>query len=304
MRRVPVSCFIIAKNESDRIARTIRSVRSFVDEVVVVDSESTDETVRVAVAEGCRVITRRWLGFGGQKRFAEDQCRNDWVFNIDADEVVTPELKQEIIALFESGSPSLPAYGVPVHLVYPGTEKPRPWARDHWYVRLYNRRIVRFRDSALHDTVVAEGHQIGSLCAPIHHYSVRSFADMKQKLNERMWLSVKHGNPHSKAWLMPRLVTEIPMNFVKYYVIRRHFMGGVAGLLYASIQSWYRFLKIYRMWLVKTFGEQVLEAWQQQNEACDRDGLKSFGAWVQALQPARGVHVADQSRLPNVATAA
>src|SRR5436190_7234924 len=100
MRKLPVSVFIIAKNEADRIARTIRSVISWADEVVVVDSESSDHTVQVALAEGCRVMTQPWLGFGGQKRFAEEQCRNDWLLNLDADEVVTAELEQEIIALF------------------------------------------------------------------------------------------------------------------------------------------------------------------------------------------------------------
>ena len=75
VRKIPVSCFIISKNESDRIARTIRSVRSFVDEVVVVDNESSDDTVAVALSEGCRVIRHTWLGFGGQKRFAEEQQR-------------------------------------------------------------------------------------------------------------------------------------------------------------------------------------------------------------------------------------
>jgi glycosyltransferase involved in cell wall biosynthesis len=103
MAKLPISCFIIAKNEADRIARTIRSVRSWVDEVVVVDSESSDETVAVARQEGARVVTHPWLGFGGQKRFAEDQCRNDWLFNIDADEVVTGDLQIEIVKLFENG---------------------------------------------------------------------------------------------------------------------------------------------------------------------------------------------------------
>ncbi|MET0638726.1 MAG: glycosyltransferase, partial [Hyphomicrobium sp.] len=111
MRKLPLSCFIIAKNEADRIAATINSVKSWVDEVVVVDSESSDTTVSVAEAEGSRVIVQPWLGFGGQKRFAEDQCRNPWVLNLDADEVVTPALKDEIIALFAKDVPPEVAYG-------------------------------------------------------------------------------------------------------------------------------------------------------------------------------------------------
>jgi glycosyltransferase involved in cell wall biosynthesis len=271
---LPISCFIIAKNEADRIARTIQSVRSWVDEVVVVDSESSDNTVAVARQEGARVVTQPWLGFGGQKRFAEDQCRNDWLFNIDADEVVTRELQLEIAGLFEPGLPSFVAYGMPIHLIYPGNVRPRVWARDHWYVRLYDRRLVRFRDSAIHDSVVTNDHRIGALRASVHHHSMRSFEDMKRKLDERAWLSVKYADPHSTAPLLPRLITEIPMNFFKYYIGRVHFTGGITGLRYAAIQSWYRYLKIYRMQRARGSWPRFFFGWQREHEAAKaRDGL-------------------------------
>ena len=276
MAKLPISCFIIAKNEADRIARTIRSVRSWVDEVVVVDSESSDDTVTVARQEGARVVTQPWLGFGGQKRFGEEQCRNDWVFNIDADEVVTRELQIEIAGLFEKGLPPFVAYGMPIDLIYPGNARPRVWARDHWYVRLYDRRFVRFRDSAIHDSVVTDGHRIGALRATIHHHSMRSFEDMKKKLDERAWLSVKYADPHSTAPLLPRLITEIPMNFFKYYIGRVHFTGGITGLRYASIQSWYRFLKIYRMQRARGSRSRFFAGWHRENEAAKtRDGLSA-----------------------------
>jgi glycosyltransferase involved in cell wall biosynthesis len=252
MRRVPVSCFLISKNEADRIARTIRSVRDWVDEVVVVDSESTDDTVSIALAEGARVITQSWLGFGPQKRFAEDQCRNAWVFNLDCDEIVTPELVREILALFADGDPEFAAYGMPLQMVYPGWEKPRPFARDQWYIRLYDRRVVRFRNSNVHDAVVTDGQTVGRLRSPIHHFSMRSFADMRRKLNERIWLMVENTKPNSTGSIGVRLFTEFPMNFFKYYIVRRHCMGGFTGLYYASIQASYRFLKIYRIWRYRT----------------------------------------------------
>ncbi|WP_045835986.1 glycosyltransferase family 2 protein [Hyphomicrobium sp. 99] len=248
MFKVPVSCFIISKNEGDRIGRTIRSVRPWVDEVVVIDSESSDDTVSVALAEGCRVITQSWLGFGSQKRFGEDQCRNNWVFNLDADEVVTPQLAREIIAMFANGDPVFVAYGMPIQMVYPGATTPRPMARDHWYVRLYDRRYVRFRNSKIHDTVVTDEHPIGWFQAPVFHYSMRSFADMKRKLDERTWLLVENSGLNSKLELASRLLIELPMNFFKYYVVRRHCTGGLKGLRYAWIQARYRFLKIYRLW--------------------------------------------------------
>ncbi len=248
MSKLPISCFIIAKNEADRIASTIRSVQSWVDEVVVVDSESSDDTVRIAVSEGCRVITQQWLGFGGQKRFAEDQCRNCWVLNLDADEVVTPALRDEMIALFTAGTPAAAAYEFPLELVYPGEERPRPWARDHWYVRLYDRRVARFRDSPAHDSVMTGDIPVGVLRAPVYHYSFRSYDDLKAKLSKRMPLYAEHSASSLRIALLARMVIEFPVNFVKYYVIRRHFTGGFNGLRYAWILASYRYVKVAHMW--------------------------------------------------------
>ena len=248
MSRLPLSCFIIAKNEADRIERTIRSVEPWVDEVIVVDSGSTDDTVAVAQAAHARVIAQPWLGFGGQKRFAEDQCYHEWVLNLDADEVVPPELRNRIAQLFRSGVPEYPAYGMPIHIVYPGQIRPRILARDNWYVRLYNRKIVRFRDSRVHDTVVTGGHTVGRLDAPIHHFSIRSFDHLKTKLDERMSLSAAHAVSRRRILTLCRLAIEFPMNFYKYYVIRRHITGGMMGLRYAVIQSWFRAIKVYRLW--------------------------------------------------------
>ena len=134
----------------------------------------------------------------------------------------------------------------------------------------------RFRDSAIHDLVVTDGHRIGALRATIHHHSMRSFEDMKKKLDERAWLSVKYADPHSTAPLLPRLITEIPMNFFKYYIGRVHFTGGITGLRYASIQSWYRFLKIYRMQRARGSRSRFFAGWHRENEAAKtRDGLSA-----------------------------
>lgn len=246
--RLPISCFIIAKNEADRISRTIRSVVTWVDEVVVVDSGSTDDTVAVARRAGARVIEKSWLGFGAQKRFAEEQCRHNWVLNLDADEVVPTSLRSEITGLFRAGVPKKVAYGMPIHIVYPGQRKPRMWARDNWYIRLYDRTVVRFRDSCVHDTVVTGGHSVGRLEAPVHHYSIRSFDHMKAKLDERMSLSAAHALAKSRSLTFARLLIEFPMNFYKYYIVRRHFTGGVMGLRYATVLSSFRTAKVYRCW--------------------------------------------------------
>src|SRR3712207_4928412 len=97
---LPLSVFIIARNEADRIGATIRAVRDLTDDLVVIDSGSTDGTQAVAEELGARVIFNAWPGYGPQKRFGEEQCRHDWILNLDADEELSPALREEIRSLF------------------------------------------------------------------------------------------------------------------------------------------------------------------------------------------------------------
>src|SRR5262245_4964772 len=109
---VPVSCYIRTLNEERKIAEVIASVRPLVSEIVVVDSGSTDATVAMARSLGARVIHRDWLGRGRQKRFAEDHCCNDYLLDLDADEVVSAELAAEVRALFAKGAPAFSVYSL------------------------------------------------------------------------------------------------------------------------------------------------------------------------------------------------
>jgi glycosyltransferase involved in cell wall biosynthesis len=246
-KRLPISCFIIARDEADRIARTIASVSEWVDEVVVIDSGSKDQTVAIAEAAGARVIYNAWPGFGQQKRFGEDQCRNDWLLNLDADEVVTPLLRIAIGNLFQDGTPPLPIYGTPVRIVYPGWTAPRLWASDHYCLRLYDRRKARFKDSTLHDSVDPEGQDYGALPGGLDHYSVRSLDDLIRKCDERATYNATHAKPKSALELNARLITELPWNFFKYYVVRTHVTGGMTGFQFAAITAFYRWVRIVRM---------------------------------------------------------
>ncbi len=245
--RLPLSCFIIAKNEADRIVRTTRAVKDWVDEVVVVDSGSSDGTQGLAEAEGARVIFNEWPGFGQQKRFAEMQCRNDWLLNIDADEVVSPALASEIQALFANVTPALAAYAVPINDVYPGQTKPRLWANDYVQPRLYDRRRVRFKDSPIHDSLDIGGMKVGTLSGDVHHFSARSVDDQLAKAVERGRYFADHAKKKSPGLLRLRLLFEFPAAFLRYYVIRRHFTGGLAGFQSATIGAMSRFVRIARM---------------------------------------------------------
>jgi glycosyltransferase involved in cell wall biosynthesis len=247
-RRLPISCFIIAMNEADRIKATIAAVRSWVDEVIVIDSGSTDGTQAVAEAAGARVIYNAWPGFGQQKRFGEDQCRNEWLLNLDADEVVTSELRNSIERIFKSGNPDHCVYGMAIKIVYPGKLKPRPIANDHYCLRLYDRRRVRFADSTLFDSVEPKSEEVGHLEGDVYHHSIRSLDDLARKCDERATYNALNSRPKSPLELGVRTITEFPAHFIKYYFGRGHFSGGWTGLGFAGITAYYRWQRIRRMW--------------------------------------------------------
>ncbi len=245
--KLPVSCFIIAKNEAHRIARCIASVIDWVDEVIVVEDGSRDDTTDVAARVGAKVVNHQWQGFGQQKRFGEEQCRNTWVLNLDADEVAPPELRSELAAILGSGGPEYAAYWMNVHIIYPGWQKPRLWAKDHKCIRFYDRSRVRFRDSTLHDSVEPGDHPTGWLSSPLWHHTFTSIEDLKAKCDERATYSALHSSQRSLAKLRLRSVIEWPLVFAKYYIHRRHFTGGLVGLRYCKIMAHYRRQRILRM---------------------------------------------------------
>lgn len=254
-----LSCCIIAHNEGDRIERCILAARDIVDEIVVVDSGSTDDTIAKAEALGAKVFHHAWDGYGPQKRYAEECAANDWILNLDADEIVTPELAREIKALMQAPAGLLPAYRFRQVTVYPGRERPRLWADFHNYVRLYDRRRVRFRESRVHDTVDTDGYPVGQLKGIALHYSWRTLAHVRDKLEKYTDLQAKELKK-PRWYVLARLPVEYPILFFRYYVLRRNFTGGLLGLRIAhdiaAVRS-KRLLKILNHRAATTSGRKV-----------------------------------------------
>jgi len=224
-----LSCCIITHDEGDRIERCIKAALQIADEVVVVDSGSTDDTVLKAKSLGAKVYHHPWDGFGPQKRYAEDCAKHDWILNLDADEVLSQELASEIAELMRSTERLFPAYRFRQVTVYPGHDKPRLWADFHNYVRLYDRRHVRFRESRVHDTVDTGKHPVGQLKGIALHYSWRTLEHLRAKLEKYTDLQAKELK--KPRWLiLLRLPIEYPFLFLRYYFLRRNFTGGRFGL--------------------------------------------------------------------------
>lgn len=242
---LPLSVFIIAKNEADRIGATIRAVRDLTDDVIVVDSGSADGTQAVAESLGARVVHNDWPGYGPQKRFAEELCRHTWMLNLDADEVVPPTLSAEIRALFAAGEPAHPAWRIGIAEIFPGEREPHPFAYTLYPVRLYRRDRGRYSPSPVHDRVDLDpGATAGRMKAVIHHFSVRSLGDQLDKLNR--YSDQQADDLEQRGIVIPswRVFVELPGNFLKAYIGRRHFARGVYGFLTAMNYAISRHLRI------------------------------------------------------------
>lgn len=245
----PLSIFIIAQNEVDRIGRTIEAARGLSDDVVLVDSGSTDGTQALAESLGARVIFNAWPGYGPQKRFAEEQCRHDWLLNLDADEVIPPDLSAEIAALFAGGSPPKDAYKLRIAEIFPGEGAPHRFAYALAPVRLYRKSKGRYSPSPVHDRVdLTPDARVGRLRGTVHHFSVRSLGEQMDKLNAYSDAQADDLDARGGTLSVFRLVAEFPANFLKAYIGRRHALRGIYGFMTAMNYAFYRYLRVAKHW--------------------------------------------------------
>jgi glycosyltransferase involved in cell wall biosynthesis len=243
---LPLSVFIIAHNEFDRIGRTIEAIRDLTDDLVVVDSGSTDGTPELAGSLGARVLFRAWDGYGPQKRFAEETCRHDWLLNVDADEVIPPRLAAEIRRIFTiPGGPAREAYRLGIAEIFPGETRPHSWSYTLWPIRLYRRDRGRYSASPVHDRVdLAQGATVGVLRPAIHHFSVRSLGHQIEKLNRYSDQQAEDLDARGVSIPTWRLFVEFPAAFLKAYFGRRHFVRGTYGFLTAMNYAISRHLRM------------------------------------------------------------
>ena len=242
--KLPISCFIIAQDEADRITNTIESVIDIVDEVIVIDSGSTDGTQDLARQLGCKVFFNKWKGYGPQKRFGEDCAKNEWLLNLDADEYLSNEIKTEILQIFDDNNNHYNFFSMKVTPIYPNWKRPRIFSASHECVRLYNKRFGRFSNSPVHDSVETNNSKIFYFKNHVYHNSVRSFKHLIEKEESYIQLQSKTLKDKNKIFLFLRIFVEFPLAFIKYYFIRRHFTGALTGLVTSLILAYYRWKRV------------------------------------------------------------
>lgn len=259
-----VSAAIITFNEERHIADAIRSV-AWADDILVVDSGSTDATREIALRSGARVIVREWTGFSDQKQFAADNAIHDWVFSLDADERATEALRDEIVALRRSNPLHIPVagYTVPRLAIYMGREiRHGGWYPDR-QLRFFDRKRANWNGAVIHESVIVHrGEKVGELAGDILHYSVETAGQHARMIADRYApLGARQMHERGRRTSPLRAVFAGWLAFVRGYIFRAGFLDGFPGFCIAYFASHHAFMKhLYLLELQKDKKKKPLPA--------------------------------------------
>jgi glycosyltransferase involved in cell wall biosynthesis len=243
-----ISATIITLNEASNIAGACESVR-WADEVIVVDSRSTDDTREIATRAGARVIERDWPGFAEQKQFATDQANYEWVFSLDADERCSPELITSIESL-RNKEEFADGYTIARRSFYQGQ-----WIKGGgWYpdrqLRLFRKTMGQWQPRHIHESFkLNAGARVEQLAGDILHYSVQNASHHHRMIGERYApLAARQMFEEGRRTSAITLAVAAPSAFIRSYLLKGGFRDGLAGLSIASFAAHHAFLKHLLLW--------------------------------------------------------
>lgn len=241
-----LSAVVLTKNEEANISDCLSSL-SLADELLVVDSGSTDHTAALSQKKGARVITHPFTDFASQRNFAASQARGDWVLFVDADERVTPELAEEIKTVLNGSDPFTPcAYAIPFQTFFFGKRLRFGDALKDAHIRLFPREFAHW-EQPVHEQIVT-----GLLCRelenPILHYTTRDLTHYMAKLARYVpqELDIMKGKGLRPSLL--RTVVRPPARFFQMYFFKLGILDGIPGFQYAILSAYYTFQKHWLYW--------------------------------------------------------
>lgn len=237
--KIPASVFIICKNEAQNLARALTSVAEFED-LVVVDSGSTDGTLDIARQFPCRRFHQDWLGHAAQKQVALELCRHDWLLNLDADEQLSPELLAEI-RRFIAAPGERRGLSIPIREVFIGAAI-HPKTHHNRHIRVFNRQSGHYPPAAIHEGVKIDG-TVERASGTIIHYGEVSVAVKLAKNNSYSELRAAEKYAKGKQPKLTKLILVFPLMFTKSYLLRGQYRNGWRGFVASMINGFYAFLK-------------------------------------------------------------
>ena len=244
--RTPITVYTLTLNEAHQIRDVLESVR-WADDLVLVDSFSTDGTVEIAREYGARILSEKFCGFGRLRNLALDAARHDWILSIDADERCTPELAAEVGRVLERG-PACDAYLVPRRSHFLGRwMRHSGWYPDYRQPQLFNRRKMRYAEDLVHEAYVLHG-RLGHLKEHALQYPWPTIEIATAKLHRYSTLMAqRYFEAGKKASVLKTALSPLAM-FAKVYLCQRGFLDGRHGLALATLYAYYTFLKYAKLW--------------------------------------------------------
>ena len=237
--KLPLSVAIITYNEEDIIGRTLEAVKDIASEIVVVDSGSTDRTREIAESYGAKVYVEEWKGYAGQKNSALEKCTQEWVLFLDADEVVSEELKRSIIE--ELRNPKADGYIINRRTYYLGKLLKYTW-QPEWRLRLVKKSAKPLWKGDIHEAIELKG-SVKKLKGSLIHYSYRDLLDHVDKIKRFCRsLSITMYERGKKAGSIELILHPLWM-FFKTFLLKRGFLDGYPGLIASVMTGFYTFLK-------------------------------------------------------------
>lgn len=239
-----LSVIIITKNEAKKIVACLKSVQ-FADEIIVLDSGSTDDTISLALQYTPQVHCVDWPGFGAQKNRALNMCHNEWILSLDADEQVTPKLQHEIQQILQK-NPPIAAFKIPRKSKYCDKWiKYGDWRNDDC-LRLFRRDHARFKEVPVHEELIVKG-EVQTLKQPLLHYSFDNLEEVLRKVNSYSSLSALHKHKGGKKSSLKKAIIHGLWTFFRGYILKLGFLDGKMGFLLAFSNAegcYYRYVKM------------------------------------------------------------
>ena len=241
--RAPLSAVLITRNAASVLEPCLDSI-AFADEVVIVDSSSSDATVEIARRRGARVVQKEWLGFGRQKQFAVEQASHDWVLCVDADERVSPELTRSIERAL--AAPVAPVYRMARRSRFLGRWLAHGEGYPDWSLRLFNRMNARWSDELVNEKLLFAVTP-GTLQGDLMHDSFDDLSAYLERQNRHTTLAARQAFEDGRGASVLHLFLSPAVRFFKFYVMRLGFLDGLPGLLHISIGCMASYLKYLKL---------------------------------------------------------
>ncbi len=242
-----ISVALLTFNSERKLNEVLKSVEGLADEIVVVDSGSTDSTLSICKAFGAKVFYRKFDNFVSQKNFLLSRCSGDWILFLDDDEVVSPELKDSIVNAVSNAS--YDGYFVNVLTNYLGRWIRHAWYPD-WHLRLARKDKCRWVGSGVHESLKVDG-KIGYLKGDLLHYSYPSLSWHLKKIDLYTTLYAKGAFERGKRFSLLKLLTSPPAAFLRRFLLKRGFLDGFEGFVLSVMAGYYTFLKYLKLWEIE-----------------------------------------------------